>query len=115
MIYLLENRRTATGPITFRTVTVDVQSIPELVFNVIVYEHTGSGHRVTIQLETSNDLVTWTAVTGASAVAPSALKSAFGTASAPDRPYGRYVRFEVELLNTIQATFSVVLATYDHD
>ena len=114
MLYVLQQRKTLTGAITYRTPYVDVLGEPELVYELVVYTLRGPSHALTVQLETCNDPEVWTDVPGASITFLPASGVEFGAVQVSTAPYGRYVRFRVELTGSIrEAEFTLSLTTYE--
>ena len=108
----LKDRAALTGSVTVRSRHVDVSNIPLLSMALVIHSGTGgSGTRLDIDMETSDDLETWVGV-----------GSSFGD-NAPGRttqawrarttPWGRYVRASIALSGpSPQATFSLWLYSY---
>ena len=110
MQYFVKQRATETGDVTFETPAIDVEGMPLLVFELVTYELNGGGS-YTAQLQTSNDLETWSDVTGSSATG-AAVGSAFADAHITSRPYGKYVRFQLAMSSVTSLSYSLVLNTY---
>ena len=112
MQYFVKQRATETGDVTMNTPAIDVSGMALLVFELIVYRIAGTTEQITAQLQSSNDMDTWTNVTGADATLAVA-GSDFDSARVHDRPYGRYVRFEITISGTVtEIEYSLVLNTY---
>lgn len=113
MQYWIKQRATETGDITFDTPAIDVEGMPLLVFELIVYSIAGGGsEQIVAQLETGSDLLTWGTVPAAD-VTLAAADSIRNVAHATDRPYSRYVRFHVEITGSVTGIeYSLILDTY---
>ena len=100
MLYVLQQRKTLTGAITYRTPYVDVLGEPELVYELVVYTLRGPMHSLTVQLETCNDPEVWSDVPGASITFLPASGVKFGAVQVfqqgrEGRPEGEIFRLEV--------------------
>lgn len=112
MQYWVKQRATETGDISYKTPWIDVEGMPLLVFELIVYTITGSSENVVAQLETSNDMETSDNVSGAD-VTLGATGQDRDIAHITTRPYGRYVRFAIAITGTVtELEYSLVLSTY---
>jgi len=110
--YFVKQRATETGDVTMNTPAIDVGDNPLLVFELIAYRIAGTSEQITAQLQSSNDMDTWADVIGADATLAVA-GSDFDSARAFERPYGRYVRFEIVISGTVtEIEYSLVLNTY---
>lgn len=111
MQYFVKQRATETGDITFYTPAIDVDGMPFLTHELIVYSIAGSTPDFSVALQTSSDLLTWTAVgTGLSRTSAGADIQA---TLASQYPYSRYVRYEITIGGTITSVeYSLILNTY---
>ena len=112
MQIFVKQRATETGDITFDTPAIDVSGQSLLITELIVYSIAGTSPQFLAQLESSNDLLTWSNVTGVQ-LDLTAAGSDVEPAKASDRPYGRYVRFRVAITGTLTSVeYSLVLNTH---
>lgn len=112
MQYFVKQRVTETGDVTMNTPAIDVDGVPQLTFELIVYRITGTTEQIVGQLQSSNDMETWTDISGAD-VTRAATGSDTDQANAKDRPYGRYVRFKITISGSItEIEYSLILNTF---
>jgi len=112
MQYFVKQRATETGDVTMNTPAIDVDGVPQLTFELIVYRITGTTEQIVGQLQSSNDMETWTDISGAD-VTRAATGSDTDQANAKDRPYGRYVRFKITISGSItEIEYSLILNTF---
>jgi len=108
----VKQRATETGDITFDTPALDVSGQPLLVGELIVYSIAGTSPDITVTLETSSDLMTWSAVPTFQ-VDRNTAGSKLASAKASDAPYGRYVRCHIVISGTLTSIeYSLVLNTF---
>ena len=109
----VKQRATETGDLTgFKTPAIDVGGMPLLVSELIVYTIAGSTPQITATMQTSNDLATWSGLTGSDATRTSAGADRKAI-RADTAPYGKYIRFEIEITGSVtEVEYSLVLNTY---
>lgn len=111
MQYMMQDRVTHTGAVTFQTPHIDISESPLLTINVIVYSISGAVAKVQATLETSDDLETW--AKAAVTVTNAAVGSVLGAADPKTEAYGKYGRIQVSIVGTNPvATYSVALNTF---
>lgn len=113
MQIFVKQHATETGDISFDTRGIDVDGIPLLGIELIVYGIAGGGsEQITAQLITSNDGQNWDNVTGAE-VTLAATGQDRDIAHMVTRPYGRYVGFAIAITGSVTSVeYSLVLNTY---
>lgn len=113
MQIFVKQHATETGDISFDTPAIDVDGMPLLVFELIVYRIAGGGSEsITAQLQSSNDLQSWDNVASAD-VTLNAAGQDRDIAHITTRPYGKYVNFTIGIATGVtEIEYSLVLNTY---
>jgi hypothetical protein len=111
MQYMMQNRVAQTQVITYETPYVDLGEAPMLTLDLTIYSITGTSPQVSVTLQSSDDLQTWTDI--GSSVNGSSTGSTYGAVQALTNPYGKYGRVKIAITGTDPtANFSVALNTF---
>jgi len=109
----VKQREVISGVVSFETPPVDVSDYPLLTTELIAHQLTGTAPVLKAILQTSGDLETWTLVGSAADAEVNAAGASYAAASAAALPYGRYVRYTIDLTGTSPfAEYSLILNTF---
>jgi hypothetical protein len=88
----VKNRDTVTGVVTVYSRVLDVSNMPQLTLLLIVHAVSGTSPLLAAQVQSSDDLQTWSDVGGA--LSRSTTGQSNGALEARDEVYGRYIRIQ---------------------
>jgi hypothetical protein len=112
MQIFVKQRATETGDITLHTPAIEVADMPLLTHELIGYSFAGTSPDITVNLETSSDMLTWTGV-GTALNVTSADPTDLKATVASSTPYSRYVRYEIVISGSVTAVeYSLILNTF---
>jgi len=114
MQIFVKQRATETGDIDHSTSAIDVGGSSLLVTELIVYVLAGGGSQtVGVAMQTSNDLETWSDVTGSALTVAITPGTDMHATLASGEPFSRYVRFNIVIAgSTTSVEYSLVLNTH---
>ena len=113
MQHWIKQRATENGDIGFQTPAIDVSGQALLVTEIIVYNLAGSALDIAIQIQSSNDLQTWTNLAAAGSDNLAAVGATSLGTPATSGLYGRYIRYAVTISGTTSSIqYSIVLNTF---
>jgi hypothetical protein len=108
----VKQRATETGDITFATPATDVSGMPLLTHELVVYALAGATPDVTVTVETSSDMLTWTPV-GTPLNVTGTPDTDLASTRASQNPYSRYIRYEIVISGSVTSVeYSLVLNTF---
>jgi hypothetical protein len=88
----VRNRDTVTGVVTVYSTIIDVSNMPLLTLLLIVHAVSGTGPNLAAQVQTSDDLESWSNV--GSALSRGTAGQSKSAVTAETDVYGRYIRVE---------------------